>query len=295
MKLKEEPRERSIGFRISFVSIVFSVILAILKLLSGFLGHSSALISDGLNSLSDIFSYSVVAGGVAASDKRADTTHQYGHEKLESIISLLLAIIIIATGFTIGYKAILNLIKSAEVPIPTIFPLIVAAISIVIKLWLWRYTAKGAHKTNLNSLKALATDHLSDMLSSIGALIGVLGAKLGYPLSDVVASLVIAALIIKAAIEVFLAASNVLMDASVDKSTIKRLKESILNDSRILALDLLRTRSVGSGFWVDVEITLPKELSLYESHKIVEQLHDRLEKEFPRIKHVMIHTNPSEN
>ncbi|MFA5513383.1 MAG: cation diffusion facilitator family transporter [Sphaerochaetaceae bacterium] len=293
MKPEKGTKEYTIGLKVSLVSIVFSIILALLKLISGVFGHSSALISDGLNSLSDIFSYSVVAGGVAASDKRADTVHQYGHEKLESIISLFLALAIIGTGFTIGYKAVVHLINSDEVPIPTLFPLIVAVLSIITKLYLWRFTAKNAIKTNLSSLKALATDHLSDMLSSIGALIGVIGAKMGYPLSDPLASLIIAALIIKAAIEVFLAAFNVLMDASVDKETIKILKGSILKDRRILALDLLRTRSVGSGYWVEVEIKLPKELSLYEAHRIAEQLHDRLEKEFPRIKHVMVHTNPS--
>ncbi len=280
------------GLRVSLVSIIFSILLAIIKLISGVVGKSTALVSDGVNSFSDIFSYSIVAGGVVAADRRPDSNHQYGHDKLESIIGAFLAIIILFTGLGIGYNAIKHLIKVDVVVIPTMFPLIVAAISIVVKLILWRYTARNAVKTGLSSLKALAADHLSDMLSSLGALIGVIGSRLGYLLSDPVASLVIALLIIKSALDAFKVSYNILMDVAVDNKTKEALTKSILKDSEVKQVDLLRTRSVGSGYWVEVEISCKGDLTLTEAHQIAENLHDRLEKEFPKIRHVMIHTNP---
>lgn len=292
MKGRKKSNHTAEGVRISIISILFSLVLTLFKLVSGIVGKSAALVSDGVNSLGDIFSYSVVATGVAASDKKADSNHQYGHDKLESIISLFLALVIAVTGFAIGFKAVRSLVVETYIAIPTLFPLIVAALSIVIKLILWQLARVAAAKTDLSSLKALASDHFSDMLSSTGALIAVVGARLGYPLLDPVASLVIALLIIKSAFEVFLISYNVLMDSSVDKQTKNELKKAILADKRVQGIDLLRTRSVGSGYWVELEITCCRNLKLFEAHAIAEEVHDRLEKEFPKIRHVMVHTNP---
>lgn len=282
----------AVGLRISLVSIISSILLSLLKLITGFIGKSSALISDGVNSLSDIFSYSAVAGGVAASDRKPDSNHQYGHDKLESIVSVFLAIAILATGIGIGYSAVRRIVTSEAIPIPTFLPVIGAAISIVVKLVLWRVASSAAGKTGLNAMHALATDHLSDALSSAGALAGVLGSRMGYPLLDPIASMVIALLIIKSAVGVFLSSYNILMDASVDKQTRRALKQAITDDPNVQRIDLLRTRSVGSGYWVEVEICCCRHLRLHEAHDIAERLHDRIEEEFPKVRHVMVHTNP---
>ena len=280
------------GVRISLISIVSSIALSLLKLLAGLMGKSQALLSDGVNSLGDIISYTMVAGGLAASDRKADSTHQYGHDKLESIVSIFLAIAILSTGMLIGYTAISTIVRDAEIPVPTLFPLIGAAVSIIVKLVLWKISSSSARSTGLNSLKALATDHLTDALSSTSALIGVLGSRLGYPLLDPIASVVIALLIIKSAVGVFISAAAILMDSSVDTQTKRSLRESILSDPQVKRIDLLRTRTVGSGYWVEVEITCCRHLRLHEAHDIAEQLHDRIEHQFPKVRHVMVHTNP---
>lgn len=282
----------TIGVRISLISIISSILLSLLKLFSGIVGKSSALVSDGVNSLGDIVSYTVVAGGVAASDRKADSDHQYGHDKLESIVSIFLALAILATGVGIGYTGIRSIIHSQAIQIPTVLPIIGAALSILVKLVLWRMACSGAKQTGLNSLKALATDHLSDLLSSTGALAGVIGARLGYPVLDPIASVIIALLIIKSAIDVFRSSYDILMDASVDSETRATLKKAILSDPRVQRIDLLRTRSVGAGYWVEVEICCCRNLKLHDAHDIAEQLHDRIEHEFPKVRHVMVHTNP---
>lgn len=280
------------GIRTSLVSIVASILLSILKLSFGVVGKSAALVSDGVNSLSDVLSYSVVMGGVAASDRKADTNHQYGHEKLESIVSVFLAIVIFATAIGIGYRGIVQIQQMDAIPIPTRLPLIGAIVSIGVKLVLYFHTRKQARATGLNSLKALATDHLSDMLSSIGALIGVAGARAGFPVLDPIASVIIALLIFRSAIEVFRAAVNVLMDVSVDHVTKGKLEQSILSNLHVQRIDLLRTRSVGAGFFVEVEICCCRDMKLFEAHGIAQEIHDRIEQEFPKVRHVMVHTNP---
>ena len=280
------------GVRTSLISIVASIALSIIKLATGILGKSSALVSDGANSLSDVVSYTVVMGGLAASDRKADSNHQYGHEKLESVISVLLAMVIFFTAVWIGYRGIRQIGQSETLAIPTILPLLGAIVSIFVKFFLFLYTRKQASITGLNSLKALTTDHLTDMLSSAGALIGVLGARLGFPVLDPIASVIIALLILRSAGEVFRSAVNVLMDVSVDNRTQKELEQAILSNHHVQRIDVLRTRSVGAGFYVEVEICCCRHLKLHEAHDVAEEIHDRIEKDFPKVRHVMVHTNP---
>jgi len=280
------------GIRVSFISIIASVILSALKLATGIIGHSSAMVSDAVNSISDIATYSVVMGGVAASDKRADSHHQYGHDKIESIVSVLLAIGILITGVLIGWDGVTHIMHPEMIVIPTTLPLVGAVVSILVKFFLWRFTRTSARKSGLNSLEALATDHLSDVFASTGTLVGVLGARLGFPVLDTIASMLIALLIIKSSLDIFKSAANVLLDISVDKETLKSLEKAITANPQVKNIDLLRTRSVGARYYVEVEIHCCRNLSLHAAHDIAEEVHDRIEQEFPKVKHVMVHTNP---
>ena len=289
--MQKHTASAKIGIRVSAISIVASVILSVIKLTTGLIGHSSAMVSDAVNSISDVASYSVVMGGVAASDKRADSHHQYGHDKIESIVSIFLAIAIFATGIAIGWNGIQKISHPEAIVIPTVLPLAGAILSIVAKLVLWRYAKGVGEKTGLNSVKALATDHLSDVFASIGTLVGIAGARLGFPVLDPIASLVIAVLIIKSAIDIFRSSANVLLDISVDKETIELLRQAVMSNVQVKSIDLLRTRSVGSGYFVEVEINCCRYLLLQEAHEIAEDVHDRIERDFPKVKHVMVHTN----
>lgn len=280
------------GVKISLISIIASVFLSFLKLMTGIVGKSSALVSDGANSLSDVVSYTVVMGGLAASDRKADSNHQYGHEKLESIVSFLVAIAIFVTGVGIGYAGIKNIGRINALPIPSILPLIGATISIIIKFILWRLTVRAVKQTGLNSLRALAADHITDVFSSSGALVGVIGARYGLPVLDPIASVIIAFLIIKSSLEVFRASYHVLMDASVDQKTRLQLEKAILLNPQVKRIDLLRTRSSGNGFWAEVELCCCRNLRMHEAHDVAEEIHDRIERDFPKIRHIMVHLNP---
>ncbi|HHU88464.1 MAG: cation diffusion facilitator family transporter [Sphaerochaetaceae bacterium] len=280
------------GVRISLISIIASIFLAGVKLLAGFVGKSSALISDGANSLSDIVSYTVVMGGLAASSRKADSSHQYGHEKLESLVSFLLALVILATGVSIGFRGFKALSSGQTLVVPSPVAFWAALLSVIVKIFLWRITVKGVKATKLNSLRALAGDHLSDIFSSTGALVGIAFSRLGWPMFDLIASIVIALLIIGSSFEVFRASYHVLMDASVDTKTRSELEKAILLNPNIKRIDLLRTRRSGNGCWVESEICCCGNLHLIEAHAIAEEVHDRIERDFPYVRHIMVHINP---
>ena len=290
--MAEKSSSAKTGIKVSAISIIASVFLSGLKLATGILGHSSAMVSDAVNSLSDIASYTVVMGGAAAADKRADTHHQYGHDKMESIVSIILALAIFMTGLSIGWNGILKIANPESITIPTILPLIGAVFSIVIKLLLYWYTSREGKRTGFNSLKALAADHLSDVFSSCGTFIGVIGSRLGIPISDPIASILIALLIIRTAYGIFRGSANVLLDIAVDSETLTVLEEAINANPEVKQIDLLRTRSVGARYYVEVEIACCRNLMLQQAHAIAEEVHDRIERDFPRVKHVMVHTNP---
>lgn len=284
-------RSRS-GISYTLYAIVASVLLASIKLTFGILGSSSALISDGVNSLSDIVGYSVVAVSLLISGKKADRGHQYGHEKIESVVSLLFSLVIIFTGAAIGYSGILLVLSTDTVPVPTALALWAAAVSLAAKLVLALWTRDGYRSTHSSALKALYTDHLSDAVATGGALLGVLGAQSGFPVFDPLASILIALFVIYSGSKVLRSSFQVLMDASADAQTVQRIRTLVGENHDVLQIDLLKTRTVGSGYYVDIEICLEKDLSLEQAHEIAEAVHDRIEEGPPSVRHVMVHTNP---
>ena len=157
---------------------------------------------------------------------------------------------------------------------------------------MYRYTRHYADKHDSAALRASAWDHRSDAFSSIGALIGIAGARLGFPVLDSVASLVICAFIIKAAYEIFREAVDKMVDRACDAETEKRLRDCVSAEPEVLGIDRLQTREFGNRIYVDLEICLDGQLSLVEAHSVAERVHDRIEQEFPTVKHIMVHVNP---
>ena len=204
------------AMRVSAVSVAVNILLSLIKLLAGIIAGSGAMISDAAHSASDVFSTFVVMIGVWLSDKKPDKEHPYGHERLECVASLLLSVVLAATGLGIGYSGVMKIINSSEQKLsaPGMLALAAAVVSIVIKELMYRYTAKTAKKINSSALMADAWHHRSDALSSVGSFIGILGARLGAPVFDPAASVVICIFIIKAAVEIFIDAVDKMIDRS---------------------------------------------------------------------------------
>lgn len=293
---KEEPAwEHKVAMKVSGVSIAVNLLLSLFKLLAGIVAHSGAMISDAIHSASDVGSTFVVIVGVNLSSKKSDKEHQYGHERMECVSSIILSGLLLATGIGIGMSGIENIIKStsgASIAIPGTLALIAAVVSIVVKEWMFWYTRSAAKKINSGALMADAWHHRSDALSSIGAFVGILGARLGYPILDPIASIVICVMIAKASIDIFRDAIDKMVDHSCDAKTEESMKREILKVPGVRRVDLLKTRLFGSKMYVDIEIAADGNISLFDAHDIAENVHHTIENKFKDVKHCMVHVNP---
>lgn len=287
-------REKTI-IKVSNMTIIGNILLSIFKFIAGIFGHSKAMISDAIHSLSDVISTIIVIVGVKIASKKSDEEHQYGHEKFECIAALLLSYMLFTVSIMIGYAGIKDIINHNYANnIPNIFSLIIAIISILGKETMYWYTIRYAKKLKSEALKADAWHHRSDALSSIGALIGIIGSMYGVKVLDSVASIIIALFIIKVSIDIFIDAVNKVIDKACDKKTEKEIRKIIENHKEVIKIDVLKTRLFGPKIYVDCEISLNSRMSLKKSHAIAEEIHDDLEDTIKDIKHCMIHVNPAQ-
>ena len=283
------------AMKVSKVGIVANLVLTLFKLLAGVIAHSGAMVSDAIHSASDVFSTIVVIIGIRISSKASDKDHPYGHERLECVASIVLATVLAVTGLGIGYSAVSKIVGGdySQLAVPGILALVAAIVSILVKESMFHYTRIYAKRIDSGALMADAWHHRSDALSSIGALIGIAGARIGFPILDPVASLVICIFIEKAAYDIFMDAVDKMVDKACDEEVELRLRECALAQEGVLGVDLLHTRVFANKIYVDIEIRVDGDKKLRESHGIAEQVHDAIEQTFPKVKHIMVHVNPA--
>lgn len=294
MEMKQDYEKTAM--RVSVVSIVANFILTIFKLLAGIIAHSGAMISDAIHSASDVFSTIVVIIGVKISGRESDKDHPYGHERMECVAAIVLATILAVTGLGIGYTAAGKIAGGdyTNLAIPGRLALAAAILSIMVKEGMYQYTKVNARRIDSGALMADAWHHRSDALSSVGALIGIAGSRLGFPIADPIASVVICLFIEKAAYEIFMDAVNKMVDKACEDEVEMEFMQCAKIQDGVLGVDLLHTRVFGNKIYVDIEIRVDGGKTLQEAHGIAERVHDAIEKSFPKIKHIMVHVNPEE-
>ena len=280
--------------RVSTFSIIGNAILVIFKMFAGIVAHSAAMVSDAVHSASDVLSSIIVIVGVKLSGKEADKEHPYGHERLECVAAIILAVILAGTGVMIGLKALEQILhpEADASAAPGMLALIAAMVSIVTKEGMYRYTMHFAKMLDSASLMASAWDHRSDAFSSIGALVGIAGARLGYPILEHIASVVICLFILKAAYDIFMEALDKMLDHSAGDELEEEIRQCAAAMDKVKHVDLVRSREFGSRVYVDIEISCDGTMPLSESHKIAEQVHEAIETKFDKVKHIMVHVNP---
>lgn len=281
--------------KVSCITIIQNVLLSVFKLFAGIFAHSNAMISDAIHSASDVFSTIVVIIGVRLASKDSDKEHPYGHERLECVAAIILAVVLLFTGLEIGSQAFKDIIHGnyGNLEVPGMLALIAAGVSIVTKELMFWYTRYNAKKIDSGALMADAWHHRSDALSSVGALIGIGGAMMGFPVMDSIASLVIFVFIAKAAFDIFKDAMDKMVDHSCDEATEKAIYDVAIAHEEVLGIDLLQTRIFGNKIYVDVEIQVNATYTLQRAHDIAEEVHENIEQKFPKVKHVMVHVNPA--
>lgn len=287
--------EERIAMQVSRNSILVNIFLSVAKFFAGVLGHSSAMISDAIHSASDVFSTVVVMVGVKISNRESDDNHPYGHERLESVASLLLAILLAVTGLGIGYSGLQTIVSGTEgeeIVVPTALPLVAAVVSVIAKEAMYWYTIHAAVQIRSGALKADAWHHRSDALSSIGSFIGILGARIGYPILDPIASVIICVFILKAAFDISRDAVGKMTDEACDDKMVEAIRGVAKRQQGVIRLDDIKTRMFGNKAYVDIEISVDGDMNLREAHRIAERVHDQVEQNFPSVKHCMVHVNP---
>lgn len=292
----EKTNFEKVAMKVSVNTIIGNFGLSVFKMIAGLVAHSGAMISDAVHSASDVFSTFVVMIGIKIASKESDKEHPYGHERMECVAAIVLATVLAVTGLGIGASAIRVIIAGSyeNITVPGMLALIAAIISIAVKEAMFWYTRTAAKKIDSSALMADAWHHRSDALSSVGALIGIAGARMGYPVLDTIASLVICVFIEKAAYEIFMDAVGKMVDKACDDETEKSIREKASAVEGVLGIDLLQTRVFGNKIYVDLEIQADGNKPLKETHEIAECVHDMIEQEFPKVKHIMVHVNPAD-
>ena len=280
--------------RVSNVSIIGNVILSLLKLFAGVVANSAAMVSDAIHSASDVFSSIVVIIGVKLSAKDSDEEHPYGHERMESVAAVVLSVVLAITGLFIGHTAIEKLTSGVyeELKMPGVLAAMTAIISIVCKEAMYWYTRHYAKMFDSGALMADAWHHRSDALSSIGSLIGIVGARMGYKWLDPLASLVICIFILKATLDIFMDAMKKMVDHSCSKEVSDAITECAKKHPDALGIAGIQTREFGNKIYVDLEVFADGNISLKRSNEIAEQIHDSIESEFSKVKHIAVAMKP---
>jgi cation diffusion facilitator family transporter len=286
-----------IAMSVSKNTLAVNVFLSVLKLFIGLFANSTALIAEAANSISDVLSTIIVIIGVKLAGKKSDKDHPYGHERMECAAALILSAMVFATGLMIGYSGVQKVIAGSigELAVPGGIALIAVIVTMAIKESLYWYTRAAAKKTGSSVLKAFAWDHRSDVLSATGAFIGILGARIGLPVLDPIAGVIICLLILKVAVDIFRDAMSKMTDTSCDETFEDEIRNLALEQRDVLGVDRLKTRLFGDKIYIDIEICADGALSLHEAHTTAQRVHDAIETRYERVKHCMVHVNPVED
>ena len=290
-----DKNEAVIIRKLSMVSLIGNTALSGFKMFAGIAGNSGAMISDAIHSFSDVLTTLIAWVGVKVSKKAADDSHPYGHERLECVASLILGLVLMATGLGVGKVGIENIIANQydALAVPKAIALAAAVFSIIgqeAMFWSTRHYARIIHSS---AFMADAWHHRSDALSSIGSLIGIAGAMLGYPVMDSIASVVICLFILKVAYDISKDALIKMLDTSCGEDYEEQLTSFIAEKESVLSVDMLHSRMFGNKVYIDLEISVDGNKSLREAHEVAEHIHKDVEHNYPEIKHIMIHVNPA--
>lgn len=289
--------EKHLTLRVSQLNIAINTLLALSKIAIGTLFHSVALFNDGINNAGDVISSVIATVGIAAGSKASDNEHQYGHERLECVAAILLSGIIMVVGIGLFADGLLSIIRGSYLsrPHPGFWALALAVISIIVKQVMVLYSRWAAKKSGSVALLASAWDSQSDVFATGGGLIGIAFARLGYPIADSVAAVIIALFIFRVGLAVFRDGVDKMVDRACDEVMVDAIRCLIIAQEGVKHLDLLRTRTFANRCYVDVEIAADGTQSLIEAHAVAERVHDIIEETFPAVKHCMVHVNPYKN
>lgn len=295
--MKATNREKSI-YKVTWIGSIVNFLLLVFKFIAGFLGHSSALVADAVHSLSDFATDIIVIVFVKISGKPEDDDHRYGHGKYETLATALIGVALFAVGIGLlvsGATKVADVIKGVVLPAPSMIALVAAAVSIVAKEILYRYTVRVGKNLNSQAVVANAWHHRSDAFSSIGTLIGIGGAILlgeKWRILDPLAAIVVSAFIIKVAADLLKPCVDELLERSLPAETEKRILDIIASFPEVSSPHHLRTRRIGNHIAIEVHLRMDGKTSLEDAHTVATNVERQLKSEFGPDTHIGIHMEP---
>jgi len=275
----------------SWLGISVSSFLAVFKIFAGISGHSQAMLSDGFHTLSDILASTLALTSVKISQKPVDRDHPYGHGKAEPIAALFISLILFAMSIILSYRALNAIFLKLEV-MPALLPLLAALISIIVNGLLSQYTYYIGKKYDNLAILASAHDQRADAISSVPALIGIAGARLGFFFFDPLAGFIVAGFIFRMGIKVIRPSLRELMDTSLPENLIDEIRKVALSIEGVRKIDEIKTRRVGWQNSIDLSVEIDAHLSIEEGHQISNDIEKLLVKKLRNIGNIMIHINP---
>lgn len=282
--------------KITLWGLILNVVISIIKLILGLLGNSQAVVADAIHSFSDTSTDLVILFGVKFWTAPPDKEHQFGHQKIESMITIIIGLLLASAAVGIGYNAIVTITDKHDEALG-FFTVIGPIISIIFKELLFRKTYKIGVKLNSSSVKANAWHHRTDALSSVPVLIAVVASLINPKLIflDHVGAIVVALFILKIAFEIVFNSIKELIDTSVSNEELKSISEIINKNAHVRGFHKIRTRQLGGAIYLDLHLEIDGNLSVVKGHSISEDVKQDLLKNNSKIVDVMIHLEPESN
>lgn len=281
--------------RITLTGAAKNTLLAFFKIVYGIAGHSHALFADGIHSLSDLLIDTLVLVASRFGSKAADSDHPYGHGRIETAATVLLAFLMSFAGFGIAIDAGYEILGMRMTTKPNFYVMIIALLSMCANEILYFYTRRVGEKLQSNLLIANAWHHRSDSASSLIVFIGAGGAWLGFGVLDPIAAIIVGLMIVKMAWQFGWSSIQELVDTGLEEDMLNKIKRSISNVPGVREVHQLRTRSAAGKIFLDVHILVDPMISVSEGHFIGQQVHFRLLHEVQGISDVTVHVDPEDD
>ncbi len=281
--------------QVTVIGVGSNLLLTVLKLLVGWIAQSQALVADGIHSLTDLVSDGLVLVATRQAHKAPDSSHPYGHGRIETAASLVLGFLLLVTALTIAAAAIGKLQSESAYVVPGVAALWVAGVSILSNEGLYHYTASVARRTQSSLLRANAWHHRTDSISSVVVLVGLAGSMMGVPILDPVAALAVAMMIAKVAWDVGWEAVRELTDTGLDRSRVKNIRSIIKGVSGVNGMHMLRSRKLGHRALVDVHVIVDPQISVSEGHRIADRIRDQVLRQHEDIEDVLVHVDSEDD
>jgi cation diffusion facilitator family transporter len=277
---------------VTWIGIIGNSLLFVGKLIIGIMYNSIAVISDALNSFTDIITSFIVHLSIIVSHKRPDKEHQFGHKRAQPIAALVVAIFIGIVGFEVIVTAIRRILEGGSIKNGYI-PVYLLIVVIIAKILMYLHAKTVCKKTKSTALDAFAADHFNDFLISFAVLLGLVVANLGYPIFDPLIAIIIGMWIIKAGYDTGMDNIKYLMGEAPSEEMFENIEKIAKSVKGVLGLNDIRAHYVGTRLEAEVHIYVDKKMNIEKAHTIGKKIQKKLER-LEEVERVFVHIDPFE-